>query len=129
MKKNYNNGLISNLSITYIAQFFTFISQVILIKLLILFLSKSDFGAYMLIKRYVSAIWPLLTLNLSISMSRNISFIKKGRPLDYLIFTISIVSAIFVIYTIITYIFRNFFITQLFGKEAYYFLFYPLILY
>lgn len=129
MNKIDNKSLISSLSITYIAQFFTLVSQVVLIKLLIFYLSKNDFGAFMVIKRYISAIWPLLTLNLSISMSRNISFIKKGRSLDYLLFTISIVSLFFIIYTSITLIFKNRFTSLLFGNEEYYFLIYPLTLY
>jgi len=125
---NKNNSLISSLSITYISHFITIISQIILIKLLVIYLSQSDFGAYMVIKRFVSALWPILTIHLGLSMSRNIGM-NTDNSNNYLISSTIIISVIFFVYLMIVLIFRSFFANILFGNKEYYYLIFPLSIY
>lgn len=123
-----NKSFISNLSITYISHFITILSQIVLIKLLVLYLSESDFGAYMVIKRFISAVWPILTIHLGLSMSRNIGVNRENKT-NYLISSVIIITIVFLIYLAITLTFKKISSSYLFGAKKYYHLIFPLGLY
>lgn len=128
MDKIKNNSLISSISITYISHFITILSQIILIKLLVIYLSQSDFGAYMVIKRFVSALWPIITIHLGLSMSRNIGM-NRDNSTNYLISSTIIITIIFFVYITIVMVFKSFFSGVLFGNKEYYYLIFPLSIY
>lgn len=83
--------------------FFTGFSQGIVLLLGVLFLKiiahvldKSHFGLFMLVRRWVATLLPLVTLSLGLSLTKFVSFDRKNET-HYFKLTLGIVNVIFVV--------------------------------
>jgi len=66
------SSFLSALTQTYAVQVIALLAGIILLKILAGILSKEDMGAYLVIKRFAGIGYPLLTLNLGVSLARYI---------------------------------------------------------
>ncbi|MCK4447356.1 MAG: oligosaccharide flippase family protein [Candidatus Marinimicrobia bacterium] len=98
MKKK---SFLNDLSFTFLAQFLVTIIGIILLKILSKILPEEGLGAYLVIRRVVGLTFPLVTLNLGMSLSRYISFdFKKAN--SYLLSTFFIITILFFFLLIIS---------------------------
>ncbi len=130
MNKNklQNKSFINDLIFTYISQFLLTVFHVVIIKLFAKSLTESDFGAYMVIKRFVALSFPIVTLKLGMSLSKFIgSNIKKRTAYYFLSFSILSILMIFIF--LISLVFKEPIAMLLFNNVRYKVFIFPMLLF
>lgn len=117
-----------DLSVTFLTQIGVTIINIILLKLLAQLLSKEGFGVYLVIRRVISFAFPVLTLNLAVSMARNISFNREKAEV-YLISSFFIISFFSLVLLLFLPIYQNLLSKILFGNIVYADLILPMIIF
>lgn len=117
-----------DLSVTFLAQIGVTLINIILLKLLAQLLSKEGFGVYLVIRRVIGFAFPVLSLNLAVSMARNISF-NRERAEFYLISSFLIISFFSVVLLLFLPIYQNLLSKILFGNISYAGLILPMIIF
>lgn len=125
MKKN---KLIKNISITFIVQLVVAFIGVLIIKILSSQLSEENFGAYLIIKRIAGIGFPVMTLNLGMSLARYCS-INKNKAEQYLLYSLFIIIIFLIVFVVISFRFEEYFAKILFGNSIYSLLIIPTILF
>lgn len=123
-----NKSFLTDLFLTYSSQFIVLVLHIVIIKLLAIYLTGDGFGAYMVIKRVVGIAFPILTVNLSISLSRFIS-INETRQNKYLILSLLTLTVITIIVFIVSSIFNEIIAESIFNKKELEYLISPLLLF
>ena len=117
-----------DLSVTFLTQIGVTLINIILLKLLAQLLSKEGFGAYLVIRRVISFAFPVLTLNLAVSMARNISF-NREKAEAYLISSFLIIFLFSMVLLLFLPIYKDLLSKILFGNIYYANLILPMIIF
>ena len=112
------NKFFYHISVTFITQIIVTLINIYILNLLSLKLCEEEFGIYLLIKRVASFGFPLLTLNLGISLARYNSLKPRNSDLLYLL-TLLISTIFFVFFSFIVLSNKSFFSDILFQKIDY----------
>lgn len=121
-------SFLNNLSFTFLTQFLVTIIGIILLKILSKILPEEGLGAYLVIRRIVGLTFPLVTLNLGVSLSRYISFdFKKAN--SYLLSTFFIITILFFFLLIISQFCDKVLSEILFGNASFSSLLVPMIVF
>jgi len=115
-----------NIIYTGITQFIILVIGVFVLKLLANHISEEGMGAYLIIRRFIGLAFPVITLNLSISIARHIQY-HKDQANDYLKISIIITTLLMGIIAAFFIIFSNYFTKLLFGNIEYKELIFPMI--
>ncbi len=119
---------LTDVSLTFSTQIFVALLGIILLKLLAIYLPEDVMGIYMVIRRVAGFGFPLVTLNLGMSLARYIN-IRKNKSEEYFYYSIVSTTIITLIVFILFYIFREFFSKIFFGDVKYRLLLTPMILF
>ena len=123
-----SKNFLSQLSYTFISQVIITILGIILLKLLSNILTEEGLGAYLVIRRLIALSFPLITLNLAMSLARFISFKKKYSE-KYLVFSFFVISSFFILLLITFPFYKNALTKILFGDLKYNSLILPTLLF
>lgn len=123
-----NASFINSLSLTFISQFIILVLGLILIRIFSVYLSENSYGIYMIIKRFIGIAFPILTINLSISLSRYISF-DLNKKMEYLILSLLPLVILFLVLLLISLIFMEKISLILFASNKYVSLIIPMLIF
>lgn len=123
-----NRSFLTDLFITYSSQFIVLLVHILIIKLLADYLTEEGFGAYMVMKRVIGIAFPVLTINLSISLSRFIS-INENKKNKYLFLSFFTLTCITILVSIVMIIFARKTAMIIFSNSELYFLIFPLLVF
>ena len=127
-KKIKNKSFINDLIFTYVSQFLLTVFHVVIIKLFAKSLTESDFGAYMVIKRFVALSFPIVTLKLGMSLSKFIGSNIKKRTVYYFL-SFFILSGLMILILIFSLVFKEPIAMLLFNNVRYKAFIIPMLLF
>ncbi|MCF7741098.1 MAG: oligosaccharide flippase family protein, partial [Candidatus Marinimicrobia bacterium] len=127
-KKIQNKSFINDLIFTYVSQFLLTVFHVVIIKLFANSLTESDFGAYMVIKRFVALSFPIVTLKLGMSLSKFIGSNIKKRTVYYFL-SFLILSGLMILILIFSLVFKEPIAMLLFNNVRYKVFIVPMLLF
>lgn len=119
---------LSNLFFTLITQIFATVASIIILKIIATTLVEEGVGIFLLIKRFIAFAFPLITLNLGISMARFISFHKEKAEQLFFI-SVSILTIFCVVLLILAPFTEETLSRLLFGDIQFKQLLYPTIIF
>ncbi len=114
----------SDLLYTFFTQITLTIFNIILLKLFSYNYLEEDFGCYLVIRRIIGLIFPILLINLNLSLARNISQDNQKSDSFLVIGIIILTISTFFIFILIMF-FNSFFAKILFGSVDYNYLLLP----
>jgi O-antigen/teichoic acid export membrane protein len=128
LRKQKKSNFITELSLTFLSQIIITISQIILLQILAKQISEEGLGIYLIIRRLIAFAFPVVTLNLSDSMSRYISF-DKNKAVSYFKYSFLILGAICLGLLILVTLLKDLISVWLFGDSKFSILLFPTILF
>jgi len=124
LKKSF----LTEVSFTFLSQVLIAIFGIILLKIFARDLSEEGMGAYLVIRRAIALTYPLITLNLSMSMARYISFDRKKAE-QYLVYSFFILTVLNVLTLITLPLTQNLIAKIIFGDAKYGSLLFPTVIF
>lgn len=124
VKQNF----IKDLTWTYLSTGLAAIFAIISLKIIATIFSENQFGAYLIVKRIGQIGFPILTLNLGMSLAKFIPH-EKNRNNNWLLLTLTSLVIFFSIVFLITFTFRYQISKLFFGDSSFSFLFMSAIFY
>jgi len=113
-----NNSFISSLGYTFITQIIITILGIILLRIVSYNISEEGLGGFLVVRRFVGFIFPFMTLNLDLGMSRYISF-KQVKAKQYFLISFTVITGIFIFLYFTSPIYIHMLTKLLFGDESY----------
>jgi len=112
---------IKDLFTTGFTQIISSLLVIILLKIMAVSLSKEYFGIFMVIRKIVGIVMPLITLNLGVGLARYVSY-EKEKEKEFLNFSLLVIIFFSLVVMIFFYIFKNS-LSQIYKKNK------PVIIY
>jgi len=121
-------NVVKDVFYTAVTQFIITVLGILLLKLIAHQVDEENLGVYLIIRRFIGLAFPILTLNLGISLSRYISFNYKAAE-QYLFVSVSIITGFIIVLFILYPVYKNILTRLLFGDQAYQLLLTPTLLF
>lgn len=123
-----SKNFLKDLSTTFVVQIIVTISGIILLRLLSQNLTEDVFGIYLVIRRFIALAFPLITLNLSMSLARFISF-NSNKSGFYFFNSVILCTIIFLLLLILLPFYKSIFSNIIFGSKLLQSLVFPTLLF
>lgn len=124
LKKSF----LTEVSFTFLSQVLITIFGIVLLKIFARDLSEEGMGAYLVIRRAIALTYPLITLNLSMSMARYIS-INQRKAEQYLVYSFFILTVLNGLALITLPLTQNLIAKIIFGDAKYSSLLFPTVIF
>ncbi len=112
------NGFISEISFTFVSQIIVTILNIVILKILSQAVTEEGMGVYLISRRFIALAYPVVTLNLSMSLARFISF-EKDRAGTFLISSTLLLTVICAFLALILGVMQEYLSVVLFGSTDY----------
>ncbi len=122
MQKN----IISDFAVTFLIQIVVAGIGILVLKILAMNLSEEGLGAYLVVKRVISFLAPLVTINLSMSLARFVS-LEQTKGFTFFSVSFGIVTTVFLFILLITIFISRSLALLLFDNAELHYLIFPLV--
>ena len=121
------NIFITNFSLTVLSQVLITILNIFILKILSNQIPEEGLGIYLVVRRLIALTFPVVTINLSMSLSRFISF-DQNKAEKYFTYSFFLLSIFCLILVISLPLVKNFLSKILFGSSEFVVLVFPIII-
>jgi O-antigen/teichoic acid export membrane protein len=113
-----NKKFLKEIISTGITQLAVLILGILILKIVSHYLPEEGFGVYLIIRRFISLGYPIITLNLSISIARNANS-DSDKAVSFLFAALMILTGFVFLGIVISSLFKVSFSRLLFGSDSY----------